>query len=333
MIPRGTFASEDDLPVLAGASAALALPEKAPGDRREPAVRSGVRPRQELGPSLEAAPVPVAPREKRADEKPRAPEKPPFLASEIMREELCPRTPARNLLTLSLRSCAALGLVVGWLGLSSPAGAFIAVGALGLLGISFLSLTYAARAAAALAVSGVAFVMMLSWRLSIVQRPDDVLLAVTVISLSSALWLRAWHRGSNLSRYLVAGGLTGAGLWTTLAGNQGLLSLNWAMGSWLPAVTWVLFVILALLSLLAFMDKRTTGACDLWAVALLGWYGLYALSREALFNPGRLDTLTSLGLGEPVFAAPVSLALAQLLATLLSKQQRAHPPPIPKPAA
>jgi hypothetical protein len=249
---------------------------------------------------------------------------PPFLASEIMREALCPRTPGDRILTLALRLAGGLGLLVGWMGMQSPAGVLVAVGALSLLGLSFLRISYAARAAMAMAVAALSFSMVTLWRTSIMGKPDDLVLAFTVVGLSTALWLRAWHRGSRLARYLVAGSLVPALGWAAWSGSGNLLSLDWDLQSWLPPLTWVVFFILCLLSLLAFMDKHTSGACDVWATCLLVWYGVYVIGREALLNAAGLDTLTALGLSEAVFAAPLSIAVAQLLATMLGKQQRGH---------
>jgi hypothetical protein len=276
-------------------------------------VQSGVRPKEEPAPPRQqVSPIPPPPKC----------QNPPFLASEIMREALCPRAPGDRILTVGLRLAGALAVLVGWMGMQSPAGALVAVGGLSLLGMSFLTISYAARAAMALAVAAVSFAMVALWRASIVGEPDDLVLGATVVSLSTGLWLRAWHRGSRFARYLVAASLVPALGWAAWSGSGNLLSLDYDLQSWLPPLTWVVFFILCLLSLLAFMDKHTSGACDVWATGLLVWYGVYVIAREALLNGSGLDTLTALGLGEPVFAAPLSIALAQLLATALGKQPR-----------
>jgi hypothetical protein len=45
--------------------------------------------------------------------------------------------------------------------------------------------------------------------------------------------------------------------------------------AWLPQVLQLVLVLLLFLSLLAFMDARSTGGCDAWAFSLLGWYVLF----------------------------------------------------------
>ena len=109
--------------------------------------------------------------------------------------------------------------------------------------------------------------------------------------------------------------------WAFLTSHRELLSLQFIWQSWLPAVTWYVFVILCLLSLLAFMGDETTGGCTAWALGLCGWYAGYAGVRFAL----EVDTsapLRTLGLAEPALAAPLAVALAQLIAHLVGRRTR-----------
>ena len=89
----------------------------------------------------------------------------------------------------------------------------------------------------------------------------------------------------------------------------------------MPALIFGVFVILCVLSLLAFMDDETTGACDIWAGCLLVWYAVHSVAREALVAEGAAtdEAMSTLGLTEPIFAAPLAVALAQLLARALGQ--------------
>ena len=95
--------------------------------------------------------------------------------------------------------------------------------------------------------------------------------------LSMALLFRSWHRASLLARALVALGIVLCAGWVWMSGAlQRLLVLEGQWQSWVPAVLVVPLVILLLLSLLAFMDSRSTGACALWSALVLAWYALFA---------------------------------------------------------
>jgi hypothetical protein len=82
-----------------------------------------------------------------------------------------------------------------------------------------------------------------------------------------------------------------------------------------------MFVILCLLSLLAFMGDETTGGCTAWALGLSAWFMGYAALRFALEIDVSAAART-LGLAEPALAATLSVALAQLAARGLGRRTR-----------
>ena len=55
-------------------------------------------------------------------------------------------------------------------------------------------------------------------------------------------------------------------------GHESLVTLGGDWQSWAPAGTHMTFGLLALLSLMAFMDNSTRGGSHVWAVALLVLY-------------------------------------------------------------
>jgi hypothetical protein len=90
--------------------------------------------------------------------------------------------------------------------------------------------------------------------------------------------------------------------------------------SWAPAITHMTFGLLALLSLLAFMESSTRGGSHVWAVALLVLYALHM----GLLVAGELWPLEGMhpSLGGPALAAILTgmvgtivagVALAQVL--------------------
>jgi hypothetical protein len=109
-----------------------------------------------------------------------------------------------------------------------------------------------------------------------------------------------------------------------MTSHRGLLTLAFTWQSWLPALAWYLFVLLCLLSLLAFMGDETTGGCDGVAAGLFLWFGVHALVRHALdgLEHPASPSMSLLGLLEPLLAAPSAVALAQLLSRVVGPRSR-----------
>jgi len=352
IVPRGTFASDEPaapVEVANGAERPSDPPAKAEPSARsnvseaEPAIASPVAvpvsPVVALagvvsGPvsaqiSVLAAPAATVPAATQnvAGAEPRLAQpaaRPPFLASEILREDLMPAEPGRDVLTGTLRVFGALGLAIAlWTHGSSPF-ALVSVGALALLATSALRLPHLTRAVAVATIAGSGLAVACFWQLALGGGAEGVLLAVSAPLLAGTLFFRAWYRGSSAARGLVGASLLSCVAWAWLTADAKLLSLDWTVQSWLPALLWCVFVILCVLSLLAFMDDETTGACDLWATGLLVWYLVQAVAHEALSAddlPAE-QNLDALGLTEPIFAAPLAVAVAQLLARALGRQHR-----------
>ena len=105
---------------------------------------------------------------------------------------------------------------------------------------------------------------------------------------------------------------------------QQLLILESHWQTWLPPVLGLPLTALLLLSLLAFMDSRSTGSCGAWAALLLGWYALYTWTellglywpvQASSFELSRVPAEIALAvLSAPLFASALATGLAQLLA-------------------
>ena len=312
-VPRGTFASE--------------VPDRGMlGDEREP-------PRSEP-PSSRAnnnhRPAAVAPT-RPISVRPTAPPRPPYLASEILREDLAPSEPGWRLMSLVVQLAPALGaLAVLTSGLKRVA-TYVAITAfIGLFGMARLELTYNMRALLVALIGGSMLSLVTVWRTALGGGVDGPLLALVITLLPAALLFRAWFRAAYTARVLVSIALVLAATWATATSNRELLSLEFEWQSWLPALAWYLFCLLCLLALLAFMGDETTGGCDAWALGLLVWYGLFACVRFALETSHGVmlsGNLQTLGLAEPALAAPTAVAMAQLFARLLCARHPRSPTP------
>jgi len=155
-------------------------------------------------------------------------------------------------------------------------------------------------------------------------------LATGVTVLGAALLFRAWHRASWLARALAALGIAVcAGFLAMSEALQRLPIVDPSWQAWLPQVLQLVLVLLLLLSLLAFMDARSTGGCDAWAFSLLGWYVAFrAVETLAWRFPatssvvdaataklaGQASTHAALHSAIPLLAGMFAIALAQLWA-------------------
>jgi len=203
--------------------------------------------------------------------------RPPVLASEALRRDLTPSAPAPMLMRRFAVVVGSVGATQALLWSSGEdiavplAGAFAALVALGLA-----PMAYAARAAAIGTVAGAALGVAAFVETAATGRFEPLVLATGVTVLSAALLFRAWHRASWLARTLAALGIAVCtGFLAMSEALQRLPIVDPSWQAWLPQVLQLVLVLLLFLSLLAFMDARSTGGCDAWAFSLLGWYVVF----------------------------------------------------------
>ncbi|HEX5655642.1 MAG TPA: hypothetical protein VFX59_00535 [Polyangiales bacterium] len=300
-VPRGTFAS--------------VVPEPA---AEEPPVAAPEPPKP-------SKPVVLAPEPQRIKSN-RPPPRPPYLASEILKEDLTPTEPGRKAVDLMLHVAPALGAVAV---LSSGLQRTATWASLAVLAALFLltrfELAYMLQATLVAGLGGLALAATASARVALGGGGDGPILAAACALLPAALLYRAWFRAAYTARVLVALALVLAVTWATWTSHRNLLSLEFDWQSWVPALSWYVFGILCLLSLLAFMSDETTGGCDVWALGLWVWYGLFACARFALEGgfeaQPQQPSFQTLGLLEPALAAPTSVALAQLFARFFAAKR------------
>ena len=252
-------------------------------------------------------------------------QRPPVLASEALRKELVPATPASRsgrlaIIAIGLVGLAAALLTGATLGLAVPlGGAFLALAALGVLPMS-----YPTRAAAT-ATLGMSGLIVVIWT-QLQQRGGlkPLVLMTGAVILATALLFRSWHRASLLARALVAVGIALCTTWIGMnATLHQLLVPEGTWQHWLPPLLSMPLPVLLLLSLLAFMDSRSTGGAAVWACLLLGWYTLFSWAGliQLAWLPGGLidrggihaDLAISI-LASPLFVIVVAQGVAQLLA-------------------
>jgi len=134
-------------------------------------------------------------------------------------------------------------------------------------------MSYRGRAIALFAVRSIATGVAL-WQQTLTGgAPEGSILACATILLSGSLLFRAYYRGARLARVVVSLGVLALGAWFFASGgHESLIRLEGDWQSWAPASTQVAFGLLALLSLMAFMDNSTRGGAHVWGVALLLLY-------------------------------------------------------------
>lgn len=251
--------------------------------------------------------------------------RPPVLASEALRRDLTPATPAPRATRRVAVLVGILGAVqsislAGAQGVAIPlAGAFAALAALGLVPMAYVS-----RAAALATVAGAGLGVASFAEVAETHRVEPLVLVAGVTTLAAGLLFRAWHRASWLSRALVALGIVVcAGFLTMSQTLQRLPIVDPSWQTWLPQVLQLVLVLLLLLSLLAFMDARSTGGCDAWAVGIVGWYVCFgAVEMLAVRYPatasqlatGPAGTVAALHVAAPLLTGMLALSLAQIWA-------------------
>jgi hypothetical protein len=202
---------------------------------------------------------------------------PPILASDLLREQMRPSSPGEN----ALRRTAVALTTVGALGALLAGGVhpltFVSLALLiTMVTLALTPMSYRGRAIGLFLVGSIATAVAL-WQQTVQGiAPEGVVLAGATILLSGSLLFRAYYRGARLARVAVTFGVLALGAWFFLSGgHQSLVMLEGDWQSWAPASTQVAFGLLALLSLMAFMDNSTRGGSHVWAFSLLVLYGVH----------------------------------------------------------
>ncbi|MDD9965013.1 MAG: zinc ribbon domain-containing protein [Myxococcales bacterium] len=286
--------------------------------------------------SSEEAPISIPPAHR--------PSGPPVLASEALKRELSPTDPGVPTMRWVTACCSLSGIgLTLWTFGPHPGIIPIAVGFLALIALAVAPMPYSGRAAALTTIAGGGVITASLMRFRTGFDPTAVGLMLVVWLLAASLHLRAWHRASDLARILVALGITAGIAWLAAKGSLSDLSsleADWQRAA--PRVLQIPFGLLLMVSLLAFMDSRTTGGCSAWAAGLWLWYGttvgVEIVAR--IWHGGAVDW--SLVPREPVISMmlialllPIAgVGAAQLLANALGRHARSsaaddgeHPTP------
>jgi hypothetical protein len=202
---------------------------------------------------------------------------PPILASDLLREQMRPSSPGEK----SLRRTAVLLSAVGAAAVLFTGGVhpltFVSLALLitmATLGLTPMS--YQGRAIMLFLVGTVATGVAIWQQTLHAIAPGGVILAAAAILLSGSLLFRAYYRGADLARVVVTLGVLTLGSWFVLSGgHESLVMLDGNWHSWAPASTQMALGLLALLSLMAFMDSSTRGGSHVWAVAVLVVYSIH----------------------------------------------------------
>ncbi|NNK42916.1 MAG: hypothetical protein HKP46_09715 [Myxococcales bacterium] len=202
---------------------------------------------------------------------------PPILASDLLREQMRPSSPGEKALRVASVVLSALGA----LGVLLTGGlhplTFVALALLIMTAtLALTPMSYRARATAIFSAGAVATAVAL-WQQALRGiAPEGVILASATILLSGSLLFRAYYRGARLARVAVTLGVLALGAWFFASGgHESLVMLDGHWQSWAPAVTHLSFGLLALLSLMAFMDSSTRGGSHVWAAAVLTLYSVH----------------------------------------------------------
>ena len=202
---------------------------------------------------------------------------PPILASDLLRQQMRPSSPGDKTLrwvTLgSTTACAIVALVVGGVHPLTLVSVALLVT---LATLALTPLSYGARAISLFVLGSVAAGVGL-WQQTLQGLPPEgIILGGATILLSGSLLFRAYYRGARLARVMVAVGVATLGAWFVVSeGHESLVMLEGHWQSWAPAGAHMTFGLLALLSLMAFMESSTRGGSHVWAVALLILYAVH----------------------------------------------------------
>jgi hypothetical protein len=276
------------------------------------------------------------------------PSKPLILASESIREELLPWRPGAKRIQVLLVGFGFLliailfvpwGYTKGWvmgfeylgnlLGDNLVMNLYIPFSGFLFIGLGAASIPYIFRALATFILSLIPlFISALGYGelLPHEEKWRSILFMWILVCLPAALILRANYKASILARILVAIGVMGAIIHhflpiygrsfatTILSGlnNPGqfhLLFLLW----------YIMFIVISLLGLLAFMGYESTGFCNLWAGLLILWTPSYffidGITRLIYQSPLEFKKFI-IGIQSFVYIYLAAYGLAQLLSIL-----------------
>ncbi|MGB5283636.1 MAG: hypothetical protein WBN29_03945, partial [Polyangiales bacterium] len=237
------------------------LPKLAGEETRAEPVRASA-PEREPSASLPNMPIPPGP---------------PILASDLLREQMRPSSPGEKALRSATVVLSALGAVAVLLIGGVHSLTFVSLAVLIMAAtLALAPLSYRGRAIALFLTGSVATGVGL-WQQSLQGiAPEGMILAGAAILLSGSLLFRAYYRGARLARVAVTLGVVALGTWFFVSGgHESLVMLDGHWQSWAPAITHGSFGLLALLSLMAFMDNSTRGGSHVWAVAVLVLYAVH----------------------------------------------------------
>jgi len=245
---------------------------------------------------------------------------PPILASDLLREQMRPSSPGEKALRATTVVLSALGaLAVLLIGGIHPL-TFVSLALLIMTAtLALTPMSYRARAIAIFAAGALATGVAL-WQQTLQGiAPEGVILASATILLSGSLLFRAYYRGARLARLAVTLGVLALGAWFFVSrGHESLIMLDGHWQSWAPAITHLGFGLLALLSLMAFMDSSTRGGSHVWAVAVLVLYSVHValLVASALWPVDRGPA----SIEGPTIAAPLAATVGTVVAGLALAQ-------------
>jgi hypothetical protein len=234
-------------------------PEPGATQRRDPTPPAGAPERE---PSLPSAAVPAGP---------------PILASDLLREQMRPSAPGAGTLRVVTATLTVVGTVAALLAGGAHPLTFVSMAMLVTMGtFAITPMSYRSRAVC-LFLTGSITTGIALWQQTLhAVAPEGIILAGATILLSGSLLFRAYYRGARLARLAVTFGVAALGAWFVVSrGHESLVSLDGSWQSWAPAVTHMAFGLVALLSLLAFMESSTRGGSHVWAAALLALYALH----------------------------------------------------------
>ena len=259
----------------------------------------------------------------------------PLLASEVLRDELAPKEPARQAIRIWLVVAAALLVALGLAfrhgvgvpteRLDSSTLSFSAAGALGALAL--LPFPYALRAGVAFLLG--AALMALGFRGAGPMAGiavDGGLLRdlgrlVTLTALPAALLFRAHYRAYRRARVMLAAALALAMPFVVV---EVMLAINPA-AALLPRIAAGADVVVIGCSLLGFMGEGTTGAGTVWAALVLAVLPLEIAVRQLTpLAEGDTGWLTYPATAVAILCAGLltSLGLFQLLSAALAGDAR-----------
>ncbi|KPK16858.1 MAG: hypothetical protein AMJ62_03665 [Myxococcales bacterium SG8_38] len=290
--------------------------------RKKSGAASESRDRSQDEEQTEAAPEEPAPERTKSLANLRIPPGPPILASDLLREQMRPSAPGDRMVRIVTVALSTLGAVGALMTGGMHPLTFVSLALLTVMvTLAATPMSYGGRAMSLFLTGSIATGVALWQQTLHAIAPEGIILAGATILLSGSLLFRAYYRGARLARIAVTCGVLALATWFVVSrGHESLIMLEGHWQSWAPAVTHMTFGLLALLSLLAFMESSTRGGSHVWAVALLALYALHI----GLLVAGELWPLEGVhpSLGGPALAAILTgmvgtivagVALAQVL--------------------